>query len=173
MNLRLLTAALAPVIALCSSPAWAAGDTIPALHGAVLTGSVVDLPQALSGKAGVLVIGFSQSSREEVTAWGRRLAGEYRDSSSVVYYEMPVIAGVPRLLRGWVLKKVSEGVPDRAKSHCLPVLDHEADWKAAAGYARDEDAYVLLVDSAGKVTWRTQGPLDDAHFAELKRRLQQ
>ena len=173
MDRFFFTAVLASAAALSGTPARAAGDTIPALHGVVLTGSVVDLPQALSGKEGVLVIGFSQSSREEVTAWGRRLAWEYRDSNRVIYYEMPVLAGVPKLLRGWVLKKVSEGVPERAKSRCLPVLDHEADWKAAAGYAKDEDAYILLVDSAGRVTWRTQGPLDDAHFAELKRRLQQ
>jgi hypothetical protein len=151
--------------------AQTAADTIPMIHGTVLTGSKVDLPQGLSGKEGVLVVGFSQSSRVEVTAWGKRLAAEYKDSPTVVYYEMPVLAGVPKLLRGWVLKKVTEGVPDRAKARCLPVFDHEADWKAASGFTRDEDAYVLLVDGTGKVIWRTEGPVDDQHFAELKRRL--
>ena len=142
--------------------------TIPALHGTVLTGAKVDLPESLSGKAGVLVVGFSESSRAEVTAWGHRLAEDYRDSQSVVYYEMPVLAGVPKLLRGWVLKKVSEGVPDRARSRCLPVLDHEPEWKRAAGFTHDEDAYVIVVDSTGTVLWRTEGQMTEARFAEVK-----
>ncbi len=145
---------------------------VPALHGAVLTGAPADLPASLAGKRGVLVLGFSQASRDEVAAWGRRLAGDYRDSPAVVYYEMPVLAAVPKLLRGWVARKVSEGVPDRARSHCVLVMDHEADWKAAAGFTHDEDAYVLLVDSSGTVLWRTEGQADDTHYADLKRHLE-
>ena len=75
-------------------------ERIPALHGSVLTGSIVDLPQSLEGKSGVLIVGFSQSSRAEVTEWGRRLAGEYRDSPTIVYYEMPVLAAVPGCFAG-------------------------------------------------------------------------
>ena len=73
---------------------------IPALHGTALSGEKVDLPEVLKGKTAVLVVGFSQASRDEVTAWGRRLAGDYRESNAVMYYEMPVLAGVPKLLRG-------------------------------------------------------------------------
>ena len=160
-------------ILLMGSSGWAQAGlgTVPAVQGELLSGTKVNLLESLQGKSGVLVVGFSQGSREEVAAWGRRLAGDYRDSPNVVYYEMPVLAGVPKLLRGWVLKKVNEGVPDRAKGHCLPVMEHEAEWKQAAGFTRDEDAYVLVVDGAGKVTWRTEGAVDDARFAEVKRHL--
>ena len=151
----------------------AQGDlgAVPAVQGELLSGTRVNLLESLQGKSGVLVVGFSQGARDEVAAWGRRLAGDYKDSPSVVYYEMPVLAGVPRMLRGWVLKKVNEGVPDRAKGHCLPVMEHEAEWKQATGFTRDADAYVLVVDGTGKVTWRTEGPVDDARFAEVKRHL--
>ncbi len=145
--------------------------TVPELHGTVLSGAAVALPDSLRGKTAVLVVGFSQGSRAEVTDWGRRLAVDYRDSTTVAYYEMPVLAGVPKLLRGWVLKKVTEEVPDRAKSHCLPVMDHEAEWKAAVGFDRDEDAYVVVVDEGGRVIWRTTGAVSDAAFAEVKRHL--
>ena len=145
---------------------------IPTLQGSVLTGAAVDLPASLTGRRAVLVLGFSQSSRDEVAAWGRRLAGDYRDSPAVTYYEMPVIAAVPKLLRGWVAKKVTEGVPDRAKSHCVLITEHEAAWKAAAGFTHDEDAYILLVDASGTVLWRTEGTPDDTHYADLKRHLE-
>ena len=173
LSLRSSVALLSVVAASTASLGQPPAERIPELHGSVLTGSAVDLPQNLEGKSGVLIVGFSQSSRAEVTEWGRRLAGEYRDSPTIVYYEMPVIAAVPRLLRGWVLKKLNEGVPDRAKSHCLPVLDHEAEWKHVAGFAHDEDAYVLVVDEAGTVLWKTEGSLTDSRLAEVKQHLGQ
>ena len=130
------------------------------------------LPGAFFGKTGVLVVGFSQASRTEVTAWGKRLAGDYRDSSRVLYYEVPVLASVPRLLRGWVLKKVAAEVPDRARARFLPVYDHEPEWRAAAGYSKADDAYVLVVDGAGVVHFRLQGEAGDAAYAEVKKRIE-
>ena len=66
---------------------------------------------------------------------------------------------------------MSEGVPERAKGHCLPVLDHEAEWKRVAGFTRDEDAYVLVVDSAGTVLWKTEGQMTEQRFAEVQQHL--
>ena len=146
-----------------------AGQRIPALHGVVLTGETVDLPDALKGKVGVLVVGFSQSSREQVTAWGKRLAGDYRDSNSILYYEMPVLASVPKLIRGWVLGKIKGSVPPRAQSRFLPVLDHEGEWKSVAGFGPADDAYILVVDGNGAVRWKTEGGASDASYAEVKR----
>ena len=62
-------------------------------------------------------------------------------------------------------------MPDRAKGHFLPVYDHEAEWRAAAGYRQADDAYVLVVDEAGTVRYRFEGPATDQAYAEVKRRL--
>jgi hypothetical protein len=143
--------------------------TIPEVHGTVLTGEKVDLPDALKGKVGVLIVGFSQASREQVTAWGRRLAGDYRGSNAVLYFEMPVVESVPKLLRGWVMKKMGESVPDRAKGTFLPLVDHEKEWKAAVRYTQADDAYVLVVDGAGIVRARAEGTASDESYAAVKR----
>ena len=42
---------------------------IPATHGTTLTGTAVALPEALKGKVGVLVVGFSHASQGEVGSW--------------------------------------------------------------------------------------------------------
>jgi hypothetical protein len=159
-------------LAVGAAKGQSAGPRIPALHGAVLTGETVDLPDALRGKVGVLVIGFSQSSRDQVTAWGKRLSLDYRDSGSVLYYEMPVLASVPKLIRGWVLGKIKGSVPPRAQSRFLPVVDHEGDWKAAAGFGAADDAYILVVDGNGVVRWKTEGGASDATYAEVKRHVE-
>jgi hypothetical protein len=155
-----------------STRAQAQALHIPALHGTALSGDKVDLPDALRGKSGILVLGFSQASRDGVTAWGKRLAAGYRDSPTVMYYEMPVLESVPRMLRGWVTKKISEDVPDRAKNRFLPVLDHESAWKSAAQFGKGDDAYVLIVDSDGAVRGRIVGAASDANYAEVKRLLE-
>ncbi len=149
-----------------------AAPTLPQVHAQLLTGEAVTLPADLHGRPTVLVLGFSQGSREQVAAWGRRLAPDYRDAQDVAYYEMAELESVPRLLRGYVLKKIRETVPARAQPHFLTFTEHEAEWKAAAGFDARDDAYVLLLDPAGQVRYRTHGATSDAAYAELKQRLE-
>lgn len=141
------------------------------VHSPALTGETIDLPAALKGKVGVLVLGFSQGSRDEVTVWGRRLAGDFLNSNTVIYYEMPVLASVPRFLRGLVLRKLKDAVPARAQSRFLPILDHEAEWKTLAGFTTPDDAYVLLVDANGILQWTVQGRAIDLSYAKVKQRI--
>ena len=69
---------------------------------------------------------------------------------------------MPRLLRGWVLKKIKESVSEKGQAHFLPIVDHESEWRQVAGYSKADDAYVLVVDGNGVVRWRGEGALSDA-----------
>ena len=60
----------------------------------------------------MLVLGFSKSSGDVCKGWGQRLAESYRNSYEVVYYQMPVLEGVPKLIRGMVTKSIKSGVPE-------------------------------------------------------------
>lgn len=144
---------------------------IPEVHTPSLSNEQVSLPEGLRGKPGVLVIGFSQSSRDAVTAWGRRLAADYRDSPSVLYYEMPVLASVPRLVRGLVIRQIKASVPERAQPRFVPLLDKEQEWRSAAHFDKANEAYVLLVDGKGLIQWQTEGGPTDRQYAELKEQL--
>ena len=159
---------------LTASAAGAQGNLphIPATRGTLLSGQAVSLPEALHGKVGVLVIGFSQASRGDVTNWGRKLGSDYFDSPAIAYYELAMVAEVPRFLRGIVTRKIKDQVSERGQMHFLPIGDHEDEWKAAAGYANTDDAYILLVDGAGAVVWRMNGPLSGPGYAELQKRMQ-
>ena len=144
---------------------------MPEVHTTSLSNEEVRLPEGLQGKQGVLVIGFSRNSREAVTAWGRRLAADYRESPSVVYYEMPVLASVPRLVRGLVLRQIKASVPERAQPRFVPLLDKEEEWRSAAHFDKPDEAYVLLVDGKGFIRWQTEGGPTDRQYAELKEQL--
>ena len=145
---------------------------IPPVHSTSLSGEKVNLPEGLKGKVGVLVLGFSHDSRDNVASWGKRLHDGYNSSTTVLYYEMPMLESVPGMLRGFVTKKIAESVPDAAKSRFLPVTDHEKDWKQLTGYKSGDDAYVVVVDSTGTVRWKLQGAASDANYAEAKRQIE-
>jgi hypothetical protein len=128
----------------------------------------VTLPNDLRGRVGVLVLGFSKSSGDLSKGWGQRLAASYPESSGVMYYEMPVLESVPKLIRSMVLKSMRSGVPEAEQQHFMPVFSDEAAWKTVTRYSNADDAYVLVVDGDGLVRWQTSGRVTDAGFAALK-----
>lgn len=144
---------------------------IPQEHSQSLAGQIVELPGAFAGRRGVLVVGFSQESRDQVTAWGKLLSPDFAHSADVAYFQVAQFAGVPRILRGWVIKKVKASVPERAQAHFLVVTEHESEWKSITGYASADDAYVIVIDSSGAVRWKTHGAPTDAAYADLKQHL--
>jgi hypothetical protein len=150
----------------------ASAERIPEVHSTSLMNEAVNLPAALQGKVGVLVIGFSRGSRDAVTVWGRRLAADYRDSPAVMYYEMPVLASVPGMLRGMVVRSMRSSVPERAQARFVPITDQEKAWRQVTHYGNPDDPYVLVVNSQGDVEWQTQGPATDATYAALKQHVE-
>ena len=90
----------------------------------------------------------------------------------MAYYELPMMGSVPRLLRGLVLRSISANVPERAKRRFLPVYDHEAEWRAAAGFGRSDVAYVLVVDGSGVVRYRTEGDASAEAYAAVKKKVE-
>src|ERR1019366_7351699 len=126
---------------------------IPAAHGTALTGTAVALPDALKGRVGVLVVGFSHASQGQVSDWGRLITADYGQNQGVEYFEIPMLGGAPKMLRGMIVKSMGKSV------------------RAAAHYDKADDAYVLVVNGDGLVRWQTQGDATDAALSSLKREL--
>ena len=141
---------------------------IPVAHGTTFAGTQVTLPDDLRGRVGVLVLGFSKSSGDVCKGWGQRLASSYQTSSGVMYYQMPVLESVPKLIRGMVVKSIKSGVPESEQVHFMPMFSDEAAWRKIVRYANADDAYVLVIDGDGKVRWQTSGKVTDAGFVALK-----
>jgi hypothetical protein len=149
-----------------------AQTAIPRSQGTTLTGTMVVFPDVLKGKVGVLLVGFSRDSKTQVAAWGKRLEADYGKSDDVVYFEMPMIGGAPRLVRGMIVKSMSSSVPAAERPHFLPMVEGEPAWRAVAHYDKPNDAYVLLLDGTGTVEWQTEGDATDTSYATLKRQIE-
>jgi len=146
---------------------------IPDVHTTSFSGDLVDLPAMLQGKIAILILGFSKGSRNQATLWGRRLPTDYFYSPDVLYFEMPVLEAVPRLLRGAVLRSIKSEVSVRSQPHFAPLTTDEQRWRTVVHYNQPDDAYVLVVDSNGLVQAQFQGEPTDASYQEMKRRVEQ
>jgi hypothetical protein len=152
---------------------FAPAERIPEIHGTSFADQTVNLPAALQGKAaGILVLGFSRGSRDAVTGWATKIAGDYRTSDVVAYYELPVVASVPGFVRGIVLRSIKSSAPERAHKRIVPITTDEAKWRTVVHYSQPDDPYVLVVDSQGDVVWQTQGQPTDAAYGALKQQVE-
>jgi hypothetical protein len=147
-------------------------ERIPATHGTSFAGTQVALPDDLPGRVGVLVLGFSKNSGDVCKGWGERLEQSYQSSREVMFYQIPVLESVPKLIRGMVLKSMRSGVPEAMQPHFMPTFSDEAEWKKIVRYADADDAYVLVVDGDGIVRWQTSGKVTDAGFGALKEQVE-
>jgi hypothetical protein len=173
MPYRLHLIALSLLIAPCAlASSTSPGPQIPSVHGTTFANDKVDLPEDLQGKVGILVVGFSTDSRDAVTAWGKKLAADYFNSPNVLYYEMPMLASVPKMMRGFVQNRIKASVSDRGRPHFLPLIDNEMSWRALAHYNKPDDPYILLVDGNGRVRWQSQGPPTAETYIALKQQVE-
>lgn len=161
------------LFALGATALWAqdAAVHIPTARGTTLTGVEMALPNSLNGKIGVLVVGFSHASGEQVTNWGRLIEADYGKSPGMVYFEMPMIGSAPKMLRGMIVKSMTSGVPAAERSHFVPLTEDDKPWRTVARYDKPDDAYLLIVDGNGLVLWQTQGDATDAAYATFKKTL--
>ncbi len=153
--------------------ASAAVGQVPASRAVTFAGQSIAFPEVLAGKPAILVVSFSKKGGESARQWNERLARKYGSNPSLAYYNLPVLADVPSLLRRMVTSAIKKSVPERDYPHFAPIFEHEAEWKSAAGYATKDDAYVLLVSRDGRIVWRAHGSYSDALLQELSAKLQQ
>jgi len=134
-----------------------ASDAIPPFHGQTFSDTPVALPADLHGRLGILVIGFSKKSSAQTGAWNKPLLKDYGNDPHIAYYQCAVLADVPVFVRSMVLKSIRSPMPPAERSHFIPVQSDSSKWKEAVRFSAPDDAYILVVDPAGQIQWRTHG----------------
>src|ERR1017187_9924723 len=95
---RVLRPAAALVLLAAPGRAQDGPVPIPSARGTTLAGNEMALPNSLNGKIGVLVVGFSRASGEQVADWERLIEAQYGQSRDLTYFEIPMLAGTPKVL---------------------------------------------------------------------------
>ena len=149
------------------APAWS--EQLPKTASESLAGQQVMLPDALKGHTTVVMVGFSKSSENNSKDWGARARKELGETFDI--YQVAVLEDAPRFVRGMITHAMRGSTPEARQNHFLIVVKGEAELKKAAGFSEADDAYVLLLDGAGEIRWRTHGVVSDAALKELRQQV--
>ena len=123
---------------------------LPKIAGESLAGQQVVLPDDAAGKVAVLVFGFTKASKGPTSAWANKLLADFGTQPELLLFQLPVLEGVPRLIRGMVISGIKKGVPENKRDHFVPILQGEAELKNFVHYNEPDDAYLVVLSRAGK-----------------------
>jgi hypothetical protein len=147
------------LFALCVGTAYGQ-QSIPAIEGETLSGKKVSLPAAADGQSALLIIGFTHGSEAQTRAWSQRVRGRFP------VWSIAVLEDVPGLVRGMVKRGIKSGTPKELHDRFVLVYHGEKQLKQAAGFDKPDDAYLLVIDKGGVITWRFHGPVTDDAVAQ-------
>jgi hypothetical protein len=162
---------LSLLLLLISISTLSLSETMPPLRGQSFADAKVDLPADLHGRVGVLVIGFSKKSSVQTKQWNEALLPDYGNDPHVVYYEAAVLADVPSLFRGTIVKSIRNNMAPPERAHFIPILENASKWRDAAHFASSDEAYVLIIDITGQIQWRAHGPFTGELYGHMKESL--
>ena len=141
-----------------------AAETFPRLSGETLAGNAIVLPDAAKGKQIILIISFSRAAQEQTRSWGEKLKQQL---PGVARYQVLELEDVPRFFRGFVKSSIRKGIPQESQNNFVLLFEGQDALKKIANYQSADDAYVVLLDANGNVTWREHGAVNDGKIAGL------
>lgn len=162
---RLVLSFLFLSLAFCASTN---AQSIPPVKAKTLADIDIVLPPPGGTQILILVLGFSHKSGENCAPWGKRLSADFHSDARVTYYQLPVLQGAPSLVRPMILRGMRKDIPAEQQAHFVPILDHEDEWKKIVNFSAPDDAYIVVADAQGHVTWQTRGALTDTSYDALK-----
>ena len=157
--------------------AFAVADSaviFPTVEGSNLEGKPYVLPRDLEGRCNLLFVAFLREQQEMVDTWlpaARYLMGAYPE---LRYYELPTIARLNAVTRWFIDRGMRGGIPDpAARAATITLFIDKEPFRRALGIENEETITVLLLDTRGRVVWRTEGPRTDEMTQELNQAVRQ
>ena len=130
----------------------------PNVSGANLKREKLSLPEDFAGELVIALVAFQQWQQRQVDTWlpfAEQLEQEY---AGVRYYELPVIRRMNILSRTFINEGMRAGIPNpKARERTVTLYLDKTNFRAALGILHEQSIYVLLLTSAGKVLWKTEG----------------
>ena len=144
-------------------------QVIPHTEAETLSGKKIVLPDAATGHPAVFIVGFSRAGGDSSGRWGKQLRQEFTTDSNVQIYSVAELQDAPKIVRGMIRHSMRGNIPQNEQGTFVVLYQDEDVWKKLADFSDPNDAYILLVDSAGRIRWRTHGKVPDQQAANALR----
>lgn len=146
-----------------------AGAVFPEILGVNLEGEEIPLPTGFAGELNLVAVAFEQDQQQFVDTWIEAINELVAVSPGLRFYEVPTIYEAGPAFRFWVNNGMRSGIRDPvSRERTITVyLDRER-FNELLAIPDMSDIHVFLLDGAGRILWRTTGPLDEKKSASLE-----
>jgi hypothetical protein len=145
---------------------------LPPLEATCLSGRQAKLPAESLGKAALLIFGFSKASKENTMPWEKEADADYGSNSRCAVYVLADLSGAPGFIRGFIKSAMRSDCSASLQDRFLILTKDSALWKKSVAYdaAGPDDAYLLLLDSSGQISFVQHGRFKKEDYPALKAR---
>jgi hypothetical protein len=129
----------------------------PEVSGSNLLRQKITLPRDLQGELNILLLAFYQWHQNLIDTWipaASQLEGSY---SGVRFYEIPIIQKMNVLYQTFINEGMRAGIPNQAtRQKTITLYLNKKEFLRALNIPDDQTIWVLVIDQAGNVLWRSQ-----------------
>jgi len=146
----------------------APGVIMPNLEGESLAGKNVELPKEAAHHVAVIALGFSRSSQYVIEKWMKPFKQEFKNTSGVIAYTVPVIEGsMGRLAKPFITGGMRKGVSKEDQATFVVVFTSSNDWRQRMQVGDENLGYIVLIDQEGRVAWLYRQAYSDDAYNQL------
>ncbi|MFN8578788.1 MAG: hypothetical protein U0354_18320 [Candidatus Sericytochromatia bacterium] len=150
-----------------------AQNNFPEIKGEDLTGKLVEIPRDATGKPTFIILGYSYRAREITEKWLQEY--ERKFSKNTNFYLVPMMGNkvATKAMSFFINQSMKSGTPVNEHKHVITVYQDLNPIKKSLNFVSNEDVYVYLLDTNGKIIWSETGKFNRKSFYELEEKLKE
>lgn len=140
----------------------------PQIKGQNIDGQSFTLPADFGGALNIVSIAFLQEHQADVNTWVPFFNTLQSEQPDLAVYELPTVKRGTWLFRRMVDYWMSSGISDpHTRATTITLYTDVQQFMQTVGLPVDDRIYILIVDRAGNIHWRTEGRYAPEKAAEL------
>ncbi len=142
------------------------GIPFPEIKTISLAGDTVLIPNDTRGKPTLLCFAFVQNAQWLVDTWTLPVLEQY-PSDEINYYEIPMLAGGYKFVRGFIDGGMKRGVPSHLHRHVATYYGPMEKYKSELQMSDNKTIYLFLLDAEGVIIHTDEGTATDEKLRKL------
>ncbi len=153
---------------IAQQPAEKSGPPVfPVVSAYALNKSHVNLPADFAGQLNLLLLSFEREQQKDVDTWLPLATDLQKVNPSVRSYMLPIFSRQNMLYRWWENSSLRSSTDSQWLDFTVPLYVDKPRFRRDLKIYSEDRIIVVLADRAGRIVWRTDGPLTDERKAAL------
>jgi len=141
-----------------------APPVLPPVSAYALDRVKVTLPADFAAPLNILILSFQRDQQSAVDGW----FGALENRPGVQTWVLPISQRENMLYRWWLNASLrGSQPPSQPRKYTVPLYVNKNEFLRALQVSSEQDIVLLLTDKAGRVLWRTAGPVNEGKKAAL------